>query len=322
MGPNLTTSQSHLPTQAEEWLEYLGTVRGYSQLTLRAYRSDLVQLVTFLSKRGTPVDFASLEPRMLYQWATHLGERYAPATVRRKLDTLSSLMRHLCNLGLADSNPLATIARPKRKRQIPDPPTASEGQQLLAACRTNRERSVIAVLLFCGLRKSEVIGLDCGDLAADLSQLRVRHAKGGDERVVPLCEEARTILKAYLEVIPDTSGALVLNKAGKRIGSTSLQRLFKRLLRRADLVERGLTIHSCRHAFASQLLKAGVNLRSVQLLLGHRSIASTEQYLHVTADDQQDAVDRLDRAFAQPNPAQMNQTEVGQPHAGTEGGSE
>lgn len=311
-------SRASLPKEAEEWLAHLRTVRGYSTLTLRAYRADVRQLSDFLQERQNQVDITSLEPRILYRWATQLGERYAPATVRRKLDAVSSLMTHLRNLGLIASNPLATIPRPRRKRKIPDPPTVVECQQLLGACQTSRERAVIGLLIFCGLRKSELIGLDRTDLAADLSQLSVRQAKGGDQRLVPTCQEARAVLRSYLDEQPQTDSPLICNKIGRRMGSTSLQRLFKRIVRRAGLEKRSLTIHSLRHSFASQLLRAGVNLRSIQMLLGHRSIASTEQYLHVAQQDQRDAVERLDHTFAEATPPVGTGAESGKPGAQTE----
>lgn len=283
-----------LPGQVEDWLEYLSKVRGYSPLTLRAYRSDLRQLVGFLQERGQSAVLTELRPPVLYQWAVWLGEQYAPATVRRKLDVVSSLMNHLRNLGIIERNPLATIPRPKRQRKIPSVPSPEECRRLLAACRRPAERVVLALLIFCGLRKAELIGLDRNDVAQDLGALTIRQGKGGHQRVIPLCQSVRDILCEYLQLHPGSEGPLVCNRVNKRLGSTSLQRLFKRVAKRAGLAERGLTLHSLRHGFATQLVTAGVNLRSVQQLLGHRSLTSTQQYLHLDQHMQEEAVGKLE----------------------------
>ncbi len=278
---------------AEEFLKYLGSARGYSPLTLRAYRSDFLQFSKYLEHRGLPTDFTQLSVSTLYGWATHLGEQYAPATVRRKLDSLSSLLTHLRNLGVIDSNPLATVPRPKRTRRIPDPPSTKECQQLLAACQTARERVILALLLFAGLRKSELIGLDHSGLDEDLSEVRIRNGKGGHQRVIPLHNTVRDAMAEYLGEHGRREGPLIISRAETRLGSTSFQRLFRRVVKRAGLEERGLTIHSLRHAFASQLVKAGVDVATVAELMGHSNISTTSAYLHSNAATKQDAIAKL-----------------------------
>ena len=112
-----------------------------------------------------------------------MGEKYAPATVRRKIDSLGSLLSHLRNLGLIDGNPLAAVPKPKRTRRIPDPPSTKECQQLLGACQTTQEQAIFALLIFAGLRKSELIGIDHSDLDEELSEVRIRNGKGGHQRL-------------------------------------------------------------------------------------------------------------------------------------------
>jgi len=125
-----------LPPEAEEFLGHLQSVRDCSPLTVRAYRGDFLQLSRYLKQQQLPVDFINLSSSTLYEWAAWLSERYAPATVRRRLDSLSALLRHLRNLGRIQVNPVATIPRPKRRRKIPDPPNPEEARRLLEACQT------------------------------------------------------------------------------------------------------------------------------------------------------------------------------------------
>ena len=292
-----------LPKEAEEFLRYLDRVRGHSPLTLRAYRSDFLQLTRYLARKGLPAEFTRLSTSILHRWATHLGEHYAPATVRRKLDSLSSLLTHLQHLGLIDGNPLAAIPKPKRTRKIPDPPSPEECRRLLAACQTSRERAILALLVFTGLRRSEVIGLDHSDLAEDLSELRVHCGKGGHQRIIPLHNAVRSALNEHINACACGDGPLIVSRARTRLGSTSLQRLFKRVLRRAGLQNRGLTIHSLRHAFASQLVKAGVDVATIAALMGHANISTTSLYLHSSTATKRAAISRLATAGPRSDPA-------------------
>ena len=211
----------------------------------------------------------------------------------------------------------------------------------MAACATPQERIIVGLLRYCGLRRNELLLLDVAGIAADYSSIAVS-GKGYKQRAIPLHSDLRQLLRDYIPNLPtDEEQAVIRNQAGNRMSPTSFYRVFRKLLQRAGLADKSLTPHSLRHHFATELIRAGADLATVASLLGHGNVSTTSRYLHTDSatkrtaigllppmgvqsieDHQEDAAARLDRAFSQPNPTQMNQTEVGQPHAGTEGGSE
>lgn len=138
------------------------------------------------------------------------------------------------------------------------------------------------LLLGCGLRRNELLQLDVADIAADFSQVVVRHAKGSKVRHVPLSPQVAEVLRDYLDQHQAPNGPLVTTAKGTRLGSTGLQRLFRRVLGRAGLADRGFTIHSCRHGFATHALRGGADLASLRDVLGHASLSTTSRYLSST----------------------------------------
>ena len=155
----------------------------------------------------------------------------------------------------------------------------------------------MGLLFLAGLRRSEVLGLDISDVAADLSAIMVR-GKGGRERLVPVSSKLRGMLAEHLQVRDSDQPALVANAARNRVGTTSFYRLFSRLLRRAALAGTAITPHTLRHAFASELIRAGVDIATISELLGHANIATTSIYLHTTAESKMSAVECLCRDSA------------------------
>lgn len=276
---------------AGEFLIYLERVRRYSPATIISYGADMKQLGRWLADRGLPDSPLDLEPAIFHDYASHLAGRYAPATVRRKLDCLSSLYRHLVAIGRLTVNPLTTVPRPKRSRRIPAIPTPDECRQIIEACATPRERLVLLLLLTTGVRRAELIGLDCEDLAPDCCSMTVL-GKGSKQRVLPLPPVTREVSRTYLAERPEPVGPLILNRAGKRLGATSLRRLFSRVVRRAGFGDRSWHLHTMRHCFATNALRTGCGLPELRELLGHDSAEAVLAYLHADAAVKQGAVAR------------------------------
>ena len=246
-----------------------------SPATRRAYGVDVREFARWLERRGTRLH--DVDVRTLADYAAELGrarpEKLAPATIGRKLAAVRAFLRHA--LG-PENVPDASFA-PRRPRRLPDAPRPEEvdgaldglaGDGPLAA----RNRALVELVYSAGLRAAEVVGLDLADVDFDREQLHVR-GKGGKERIVPLGEEAAHILARYLhearpELARGAENAIFLSARGRRLDTSTLRRVFAHP-------------HRLRHAFATHLLEGGADLRTIQELLGHSSLSTTQLYSHV-----------------------------------------
>jgi site-specific recombinase XerD len=251
--------------------------------TRRAYRVDVEEFCGWLEERGTALE--DVDVRILAAYVSELGAarsgrragRLAPATISRKLAAVRSFLRHA--LGPARV-PDARLA-PRRGRRLPDAPRPAEVETTLAALDGEgpaplRNRALVELVYSAGLRSAEAVGLDLGDVDFEQEHVRVR-GKGGKERVVPLGEEAGWWLARYLEharprlaaAAADRAGsALFLSARGRRLDTSTLRRISPHP-------------HRLRHAFATHLLEGGADLRTIQELLGHSSLSTTQIYSHV-----------------------------------------
>jgi len=250
--------------------------------TRRAYRVDVGEFCRWLEAGGTALD--EVDVRTLVEYAAQLGRarpgrrpsRLAPATVARKLAAVRSFLRHA--LGAARV-PDAAVA-PRRGRRLPQAPRPAELERELAALEGEgptalRNRALVELVYSAGLRSAEAVGLDLADVDFEQELIHVRRAKGGKERVVPLGEQAAAWLSRYLhEARPSlargTNDALFLSVRGRRLDTSTLRRLAPHP-------------HRLRHAFATHLLEGGADLRTIQELLGHSSLSTTQVYSHVDA---------------------------------------
>jgi site-specific recombinase XerD len=246
-----------------------------SDATRRAYRTDVREFCVWLQRRGTKLD--SVDVRTLADYAAHLGRarprKLAPATIGRKLASVRSFLRF--TLGTARV-PDVSFA-PKRPRRLPDAPKADEVDASLAAFEGDeplavRNRALLELVYSAGLRSHEAVGLDLGDVDFEQEHVHV-HGKGGKERVVPLGEEAALRLARYLhearpQLVRGAENALFVSARGRRLDTSTLRRLFAHP-------------HRLRHAFATHLLEGGADLRTIQELLGHSSLSTTQVYSHV-----------------------------------------
>jgi integrase/recombinase XerD len=279
-----------------DFLAYLEFERGLSRNTLEAYRTDLLQFGRFLDERGVSAVEAS--PRDVSDFLTQLaagngsGKPASPATVHRKAACLRSFYRHLRREGVRDSDPAASLSPPRRGRKLPQVLTRGEVEKLLSRPKGTepaalRDRALLELMYACGLRASEAIGLEVGDVDLDDKILRAR-GKGSKERIVPIGGTAATAVRIYLErgrpelVKGVGQPTLFLNFRGGALTRQGLYKIVRRHAEAAGLGDR-MSPHTLRHTFATHLLAGGCDLRSVQEMLGHADVSTTQLYTHLSS---------------------------------------
>ncbi len=280
-----------------DFLAYLEFERGLSRNTLSAYRTDLLQYGAFLATRGKgPVEAGGEDVADFLAELAAGGEEKppcSPATLNRKTACLRSFYRHLRRAELIDADPTANIRPPRKGRSLPKVLSYSEVKRLVDSVNGGkpadlRDRAILEVMYGCGLRASETTGLEVGSIDLKRGFLRA-HGKGSKERIVPLGREANAAVKRYLRAgrgemaAGSDVRALFLNQRG---GGLSRQGLYKVIQGRAKQVGLGdrMSPHTLRHSFATHLLSGGCDLRSVQEMLGHADVATTQIYTHLSAD--------------------------------------
>jgi integrase/recombinase XerC len=279
------------------FLNHLRVERGASAHTLRSYGDDLRLFEEyFRDVLGDGADLMDADPRRLRAFAAWMsGQQYAPSTMARRLACLRSFYRFLRREGAIASDPAGGLRNPKQPKRLPRPLSVDEVVRLLESIPSHdpsgiRDRAIFETLYGGGLRVGELVGLNGADLDLEQGVARVR-GKGRRERLAPLGDEATIWLKHWLSVrSPANPGepALFLNRYGKRLTARSVGRLFHGYLLGLGL-DLGSSPHSLRHSFATHLLDRGADLRSVQELLGHRRLTTTQIYTHVTRERLLDA---------------------------------
>jgi site-specific recombinase XerD len=247
-----------------------------SDATRRAYRADLRGFGDWLAEQGLALD--DVDVRVLADYTAELGRArrgLAPTTIGRRLSAVRSLIRHA--LG-AERVPEAALA-PRKPRRLPEAPRVHEVESAVDRVSGDdplelRNAALVELVYACGLRSAEAVGLDLADVDLDREQVHVR-GKGGKERLVPLGEEAAWRLGRWLRdgrphLARGACDALFLSVRGRRLDTSSLRRLFPHP-------------HRLRHAYATHLLEGGADLRTIQELLGHASLSTTQIYSHVDA---------------------------------------
>jgi integrase/recombinase XerD len=285
-----------------DFLAYLEFERALSRNTLEAYRSDLLQFGAFLDRRGVSaleVQHADLAA-FLSELAAGDGERapVAAATLQRKAACLRSFYRHLRREQIVDHDPTADLRAPRKSQRLPQVLGRDEVAALLAAPKGTdpaslRDRAMLELMYACGLRASEAVGLEVRDLDLTAQVLRTK-GKGSKERLVPVGREALTAVKAWLAhgrpvfVGPGEESRLFVNRRGSGLTRQGLYKIVQRHARTVNLDGR-MSPHTLRHTFATHLLAGGCDLRSVQEMLGHADIATTQIYTHLSAERLKDA---------------------------------
>lgn len=292
-----TASTTGIERLTLDFLAYLELERGLSRNTLHAYRSDLAQLGEFLALRGVSPSRARHGDlaAFLSELAGGSDERppVAAATLQRKAACLRSFYRHLRREGLIEHDPTADLRSPPKTKRLPKVLSREQVAKLLEQPNgvdpsALRDRALLELMYACGLRVSETTGLELGDVDPEEGMLRAR-GKGAKERIVPVGRRAVTALNIYLErgrpriVGLRVETHLFLNHRGGALTRQGLYKIIQSHARRAGLAER-MTPHTLRHTFATHLLAGGCDLRSLQEMLGHADLATTQIYTHLSAE--------------------------------------
>jgi site-specific recombinase XerD len=283
---------------ASRFLRHLEVVKNASSNTLRSYRSDYRQFDSYLRQRGltllTEVDWRVVEAFL----AALAG--MSPRTIRRKLNALSSLFKHFLRRGEIGTNPVDGVDKPRVPKRLPRPLPEGDLEMLLRAAMSDTDRAITYTLAMTGIRRGELLGLNCGDIDWDEGALRVK-GKGDKERVVDMPDDLCEILLGYLGERRSTLDApVIVNAEGRRMDPSTLQRRFRGVVRRAGLADRGYTPHSLRHTFATLLARQGVDIATIKDLMGHEDINTTAGYMSSSSRQKREAVQslpfRIDRA--------------------------
>jgi integrase/recombinase XerD len=281
-----------------DFLAYLEFERGLARNTLSAYRTDLLQYGVFLAEAGLDAtEVESPDVADFMAGLAHGSEDRPPAsaaTLNRKSACLRSFYRHLRRGELIDADPTANLKPPRKSRALPKVLSYSEVKKLLESVSGSspadlRDRAILEVMYGCGLRVSETTGLELGNVDLEHGFLRA-FGKGSKERVVPIGREAGAAIGRYLRsgrpkiAAGADQRALFLNQRG---GELTRQGAYKITQGRARDVGLGdkMSPHTLRHSFATHLLSGGCDLRSVQEMLGHADVATTQIYTHLSADE-------------------------------------
>ena len=281
------------------FLNYLTVEKGFPPNTIAAYRNDLNQLAGFIeeeaAKRGSIPPWASFDRQSMLSYLLDLRQRnYAATTIARKVAAVRSFFKFMVAEGLIKANPIQDVRSPKIGRSLPRPISFSQVRLLieqpskLSTPEAKRDRAMLELLYASGMRVSELVSLNLGDVDLENGYVRCL-GKGNKERVIPIYEQAVLAVKEYIEetrpqvVHNDEEKALFLNPRGERLTRQGFWQKLKEYAKSANL-ESEVTPHTLRHSFATHMLSGGADLRSVQELLGHANISTTQVYTHLTTE--------------------------------------
>jgi integrase/recombinase XerC len=297
-----------LADQIEKFIHSLATEKGYSEHTVRNYRIDLSQFLDFVREKqaleAEEALLAGIDFRLIREYFGRLFGRYTRTTIARKLSALRSFFAFLEKRGISQGNPAADVSTPKQEKTLPTYLPVDDMFRLLERPDRGkplglRDLAMLEVLYSCGIRVSELSGLNLSSVDFDQRLVRVV-GKGNKERIVPIGREALKALQAYLDAsvsvrkkagIDSWNSPLFLNYRGGRLSPRSISKIVKKYGREGGLMQ-DITPHSLRHTFATHLLDGGADLRSVQELLGHVSLSTTQKYTHVSLDKLMEIYDK------------------------------
>ncbi|HUV53336.1 MAG TPA: tyrosine recombinase XerC [Dehalococcoidia bacterium] len=275
----------------DKYIRHLDVERGLSRYTVRNYSTDIQGFLDFLGRNGVS-SLENVDRSIMRRYLGLLHEREtARGSISRKLSALRSFYRYLNRESLVSADPLSTVSAPKLEKRLPTFLTIDEMASLLKAPDVStlqglRDRAILELLYASGLRLSEIVSLDLGDV--DLNSRHIRAwGKGSKERIVLMGIPAAKALQRYVKQgRPELLGkkntqALFLNRFGNRVAERRIQYIIKKYARQAGLDTRVFT-HIFRHTFATHMLDGGADLRAVQELLGHVRLATTQIYTHVS----------------------------------------
>jgi len=285
-----------MPTSLRQWAdEFLAERRreNVSPHTLRSYGVDLEQFVVFFTPPdGQPPEITSFDLHLLREWLAGLHDRHlSPVSIRRKISALRSFFHFLLRRGILEVNPAKLLRVPKTPKKLPAVPDREQTGDLIDAVQAAPDRTfperdllIFELLYGCGVRVSELVGLNLDDIDRREQWIRVR-GKGKKERLVPFGSRAAQALKSYIAVRPAAeSTALFLNHRGGRLSDRGARMIVGFYARHLQ-GDSSIHPHTLRHAFATHLLSAGADLRTIQELLGHAQLSTTQKYTQVSMKD-------------------------------------
>lgn len=283
------------------FLDHMRVEKSASSLTLISYRTDLSQFFSFMADKygisreeipGELFNHKSVRAYLAYLQQQGLSR----ATMARKLASLRSFVRYLCRENVLPGKPIAAVATPKQDKKLPRFLYPVEIEMLISApdMTSNagkRDRAVLETLYATGIRVSELVGIDLKDIDLASTMVKVK-GKGNKERIVPLGSKARESLTIYINEARNSfarkasegNNALFLNKYGKRLSERSIRNILNKYVEEVALNQK-VNPHMLRHSFATHLLNNGADLRSVQELLGHVKLSTTQIYTHLTREN-------------------------------------
>jgi tyrosine recombinase XerC len=270
----------------DKFINYLKVERNASEHTIANYSIDLSVFKAFLGER----DIGQIDHLVLRRFLAELrAKSYAKRTVARKLASLRSLFKFLYREGLIKKNPMTSISTPKLDKKLPVFLDVDKMKKLLECPGEDeasglRDRALMETLYSTGIRVSELVGLDVDDVDFISGVIKV-FGKGSRERIAPIGEPALSAIRKYIDKRREVKDkdAVFLNKSGRRLSDRSVRRVINKHIRTCSIAEK-ISPHSLRHSFATHLLDRGADLRSVQELLGHMNLSTTQIYTHVTMD--------------------------------------
>ncbi|MGQ3685722.1 MAG: tyrosine recombinase XerC [Candidatus Loosdrechtia sp.] len=272
----------------DKYLSYITYDKNFSSQTLRAYQNDLGQYRLFLMKEGlgNPGEVNRL---LLRKYLAFLKQQnYSKTTIARKMVSIRSFYKFLCREGILECNPVENIRTPKMVRKLPEFMNVNDAGILLNQPDLNsllsiRDKAIMETLYSTGIRVSELAGINSADIDFLNEVVKVR-GKGKKERLVPIGNYAIQAIQLYLERRGNSENhALFLNKRGGRLTERSVARMLEKYVKKSGMNKK-ISPHTFRHSFATHLLDRGADLRSVQELLGHANLSTTQIYTHITTE--------------------------------------
>lgn len=284
--------------EIEDFFGYLGAERNVSPHTLNAYRSDLEMFREFvLREQGDDASVDTVSHLSIRRYLALLHKDHKKSSIGRSLAAIRAFYKYLLREGKVRKNPAELVSTPKKEKKVPFHLNIDEVTALVEAPREEhilglRDRVILETLYSCGIRVSELTGMNVGDVDMERGTVRVL-GKGGKERIVPLGRHARSAVADYFTVrkhLPHDAPFL-LNARGGRLTSRSVARIVDKYILKIAAMKK-ISPHTLRHTFATHLLEGGADLRAIQELLGHASLSTTQKYTHVSIDRLMEVYDK------------------------------
>ncbi len=284
-----------LSTLAQEFYRYLSTEKDVSPNTQRAYEGDIAQFLHFLKKK----EYGQIDHQAIRAYRAEIYGDLKKSSLSRKVSSIKVFFKFLKKKGYMKDNPAVLIRNPRIEKQLPKFYTVDEMFHFLntlpeATWVNLRNRAIFELIYSTGMRAQEALDLNVGDVHLEGQWALVR-GKGGKERLLPFGEKARNALDAYMEQIrwkrQETVSALFVNQRGYRLSYRGLLKQMKKHQLSVSLFK-NLALHGIRHSFATHMLNGGADLRSIQELLGHSSLSTTQRYTHISIDKIMEVYDK------------------------------